>query len=85
MSVLKIHMPTMEPRVETGAVKFGDDWPGYFIRGDSAAHLAMNISTIEEWFNAQPEEIRKNAFHVWLAVQTLANHRNAILSEVIAK
>ena len=26
----------MASRVETGAVQFGDDWPGVFIRGDNA-------------------------------------------------
>ena len=33
-------------RVETGAVQFGDDWPGVFIRGDSAAYYAMIIDTL---------------------------------------
>ncbi len=33
-------VPPIEPRVETGGVRFGDDWPGYFIRGDMALHLA---------------------------------------------
>lgn len=27
-------------RIETGAVQFGDDWPGVFIRGDDALHYA---------------------------------------------
>lgn len=31
------------PRMETGAVQFGDDWPGVFIRGDNAAFMAMNL------------------------------------------
>lgn len=29
-------LPNAEPRVETGPVAFGDDWPGVFIRGDNA-------------------------------------------------
>jgi hypothetical protein len=29
------------PRVETGTVRFGDDWPGVFIRGDDARALAQ--------------------------------------------
>ena len=28
-------------RAETGAMKFGDDWRGVFIRGDNAFHFAM--------------------------------------------
>lgn len=30
-------------RVETGPLRFGDDWCGIFIRGDDAAHKAMTI------------------------------------------
>ena len=29
-------LPKQEPRIETGLVKFGDDWTGVFIRGDDA-------------------------------------------------
>ena len=31
-----IVLPGVEKRVETGTIKFGDDWPGVFIRGDNA-------------------------------------------------
>lgn len=30
-------------RVETGAIQFGDDWPGVFIRGDNAFGYAMSL------------------------------------------
>lgn len=30
-------------RVETGPVQFGDDWPGVFIRGDEALHMALRL------------------------------------------
>lgn len=36
---------TQEPRVETGPVQFGDDWPGVFIRGDNALYFAMVLDT----------------------------------------
>ena len=29
-------LPAAEPRVESGPVQFGDDWPGVFLRGDNA-------------------------------------------------
>lgn len=35
-----------ESRVENGPVQFGDDWPGVFIRGDSAAYYAMTLRTL---------------------------------------
>jgi len=31
------------PRVETGSVQFGEDWPGYFIRGDNCLALIFDI------------------------------------------
>ena len=33
-------------RLETGAVQFGNDWPGTFIRGDHAAHFAMTLDRV---------------------------------------
>ena len=38
--------PLELPRVETGAVQFGDDWPGLFIRGDNALCLMLNIKKL---------------------------------------
>lgn len=34
-------LPAQNPRVETGPVRFGDDWAGVFIRGDAAAYMRM--------------------------------------------
>ena len=31
-------------RVETGPIRFGDDWPGMFIRGDNALAFAAAIT-----------------------------------------
>lgn len=36
-------LPAVAERVETGPVQFGDDWPGVFIRGDSAFAYAMAL------------------------------------------
>ena len=30
-------------RVETGAIQFGEDWPGLFVRGDDAAYFANEL------------------------------------------
>jgi hypothetical protein len=38
--------PQQEQRVETGAVQFGDDWPGVFIRGDNALYYAHILSSV---------------------------------------
>lgn len=42
------HLPAIEPRLETGPVAFGDDWPGCFIRGDNCAHYAMHLRGVLE-------------------------------------
>jgi hypothetical protein len=39
--------PAEGGRVETGAVQFGDDWPGLFIRGDNAGWMAMQLRSLE--------------------------------------
>lgn len=33
-------------RAETGVMKFGNDWPGLFIRGDNAAYFAMELKIL---------------------------------------
>jgi hypothetical protein len=39
-------LPEQTPRVETGSVRFGGDWPGVFIRGDNAAYYAASLSVV---------------------------------------
>lgn len=40
---MRTRLPAQAERVETGVVQFGNDWPGYFIRGDGAIALAGEI------------------------------------------
>lgn len=39
-------LPEQSPRVETGAVQFGSDWPGIFIRGDNAIFLSWCLKEV---------------------------------------
>lgn len=32
-------LPVVKPRVESAPLRFGDDWPGFYLRGDSANHV----------------------------------------------
>lgn len=60
MAVRKIAFPNCggrcpdgdAPRVETGAVQFGEDWPGLFVRGDQAIHLAFCIGSMEPFLKS---------------------------------
>jgi len=53
--VLHLPQPANLERVETGAVQFGDDWPGVFIRGDTALFFSIALRqaahrlTEKEW------------------------------------
>lgn len=38
----------MSDRVETGPVRFGDDWAGVFLRGDYAGPMAFYLSSLFE-------------------------------------
>lgn len=47
-AVRKLDAPTDNlGRVETGAVQFGDDWSGLFIRGDDCARVYCGLSVLE--------------------------------------
>lgn len=43
MSLQKL--PGTEKRVETGAVQFGEDWPGVYLRGDNASASAIMMAS----------------------------------------
>lgn len=44
--IKKIPYDNKIDRVETGPIQFGEDWPGYFIRGDNAFDITMAIQSI---------------------------------------
>jgi hypothetical protein len=50
-------LPEADPRVETGTVQFGEDWPGLFLRGKhcfwNAQNLRWAIALIEDLPEAQ--------------------------------
>lgn len=46
--------PAAEPRVESGPIQFGDDWPGTFIRGDNAFAFASYLEIVLDDSKADP-------------------------------
>ena len=42
-------LPAAEPRVETGPIVFGEDWPGTFIRGDNAMAYALALRALLDY------------------------------------
>ena len=53
--VRQIPAPPGPGRVETGAVQFGDDWPGLFIRGDDAFDLMLRLRRLQELLAGNPD------------------------------
>lgn len=67
-----------EPRVETGAVQFGDDWPGLFIRGDDAGALAFQLELVIE-------ALKKHDAADFFMVNELEGYIRLIRGDVIVK
>lgn len=44
----------IDKRIETGPLQINNDWPGVFIRGDHAAHIAMNLEMALETATLDP-------------------------------
>ncbi len=91
MAVRKIAHPDSEsPRVETGAIQFGEDWPGLFIRGDQALHLALFIGWLEPFIKAllERQEMPTLGPHDWdhldMALSAITEMRRVINDEVRA-
>lgn len=46
--ILDIPVPGGSDRIPTGAIRFQDDWPGLFIRGDQAVILGAKIRNLDK-------------------------------------
>lgn len=44
--ILKLPLPEGIERMESGPIQFGEDWPGYFLRGDRAFALIQGRETV---------------------------------------
>ena len=66
------HLPAVTNRVETGAVQFGDDWPGLFIRGDNCIFYAMVLESIIREVEALPPTTKMVDYIARLNVKGLA-------------
>jgi len=66
-------------RVETGPIQIGEDWPGLFIRGDSAFGLAMSLKAVLTYLEEHPDAGRQ----VFFAVSDLKSLYKLIIAQVI--
>jgi hypothetical protein len=54
-NVTRIPLPGGSGRVPTGAMQFQDDWPGLFLRGDTAIFLMARIRILAERLGNQTD------------------------------
>jgi hypothetical protein len=75
------------PRVESGAIQFGNDWPGLFLRGDNALEVAMTIDQIGAFLNAIPDKLKVECGGVGLAMafMRLKSLRDTIMTDVVKR
>lgn len=73
------------PRVESGAVQFGNDWSGLFLRGDDAMDVAMQIDYIGAFLNSIPDQLKveKGGVPLAIAYLRLKNLRDIIMTDVV--
>ena len=50
-------LPEQAERVESGAVQFGNDWPGIFLRGDNTFGFLL---AMKSFLDKTPEEMKKS-------------------------
>lgn len=51
-------LPEQQVRVETGAIKFGEDWAGVFIRGDNAFLYGAHLNHLIEMGVVPPYHVQ---------------------------
>lgn len=71
--------PNDGPRVETGPVRFGDDWPGLFIRGDNAIMFASSLRSMLTHLRNMPEVLPKLFLDVQIAAGLLSDLESCIV------
>lgn len=57
-------LPGVEDRVESGAIQFGDDWPGLFIRGDNSMALGLALKALRPHLEKIKQDHPETIFHV---------------------
>lgn len=56
MEIRKIDFE-IEPRLESGPVQFGNDWPGVFLRGDHCAYYALCLEQLDDQLDSAEDVV----------------------------
>jgi hypothetical protein len=60
--ITQIPFPGSSGETPTGALQFQNDWPGLFLRGDSAIPVAASIRALEQRLVNHPDAVVAAAF-----------------------
>ena len=77
--ITQIPFPGDSGRTPTGAMQFQDDWPGLFIRGDSALSVLTAIRRLQKHLQDCDD------LEVALALSVLGSHADTIDRDVIVR
>ena len=55
--ITQIPFPGSSGQTPTGAMQFQDDWPGLFVRGDTAASLLSSIRALQQRLVDHPDTV----------------------------
>ena len=81
-------LDAQDERVETGGIKFGEDWPGLFVRGDEAMGIVVAVKYLSNFFEAIPrEEYNKNEnlLELLSKLNKLQEIKDIIMNDVIVR
>ena len=78
-------MPAADGKVQTGAVQFGDDWPGLYIAGQDALFLRSVIRHHEARLRAAAEASGQAALLEGALVTALVKYAELIERDVIVR
>jgi len=69
-------------RIDTGALQFGNDWPGLFIRGDHALHFAYKLNKILTIIKENKEVMKKLSFETIDGLDLMQEYIDIIRNDV---
>ena len=76
VEVRQLPLPVGVERMETGVVQFSDDWPGIFLRGDMALHLARDLEEAASRLDFQDDRFLPATLRSFAALMEACNTAN---------
>ena len=72
--ITQIPVPGSSGQTPTGAMQFKDDWPGLFIRGDSAIPILGAVRRLQDRLKDTKDVQVTSALHILVQIADLIEH-----------